>query len=207
MSKSNQIIEEAIQLMEQHEPDPDHVIQVRTLAVSLFQQLQSIHKLQKYDLTLLEAATLLHDTGWSRSPDGKAHHKHSAQLIREHRWESLRSDQVDLVAQVARYHRKAIPSDKHKRFRSLPLTLKTKVTSMSALIRLADGLDRSHQQNVDRLGCEITPGCCRILIHCHQNPAQEIQGFAKKKDLFENHFSTKLELTHRQVAGSQKASK
>jgi exopolyphosphatase / guanosine-5'-triphosphate,3'-diphosphate pyrophosphatase len=192
MNESHPILMEAYHLMEQLDPDPAHARQVHFLAGHLFQQLMPQHQLEQEDLLLLKAAALLHDIGWSRSENGSGHHKHSADLIREHSWSSLNPEQVDLVAQTARYHRKALPKMTHQGFFRLRPGLRHKLLSLAALLRLADALDRSHQGVVRSLECYFEAGNCQILVHCFQEAEAETRAVEKKRDLFELHFSAKI---------------
>lgn len=184
---------EAKKVMRKIQPDSTHSLHVRHLARQLFFQLQPLHRLSPEDLTLLEIACLLHDIGWTRSPSGTAHHKHSAAMIREYPWKNLTVEQIDWVAQIARYHRKALPKLTHKAFRSLPLPARQKLCSSAALIRLADALDRSHAQSIKQIHCEITPEFCRLHLQSNLLIDEEILAVETKRDLFELHFSMKLE--------------
>ena len=195
MNHLHPILEEACILLEQLDPHPAHPRQVCFLARQLFQQLDHLHQLDKEDLVLLEAAALLHDIGWSRSPDGSAHHKYSAALILEHRWTSLNPDETILVALTARYHRKALPKPAHEPFHNLRPALRHKVLSLASLLRVADSLDRSHQSLVRSMECVFEKGNCQLLIHSLGKGEAEARALEKKRDLFELHFSTKLEAT------------
>jgi len=101
--------QEFLALMHALEEEPHHVQHVAMLAVHLFDEVEDLHGLGDQDRLLLEAASCLHDIGWSAAPDGKGHHRESARIIREHRWKHFNSANVALMAQVARYHRKNLP--------------------------------------------------------------------------------------------------
>ena len=77
---------------------------------------------------------LLHDTGWSQTPEGRGHHKKSAELIRKHKWHHLAPDEVDLVAEIARYHRRSLPKPKHRHFHKLVPSAQRKVMVLGAHI-------------------------------------------------------------------------
>lgn len=156
--------EEACELMRCLESEPEHVLHVAALAVSLFDQLHPLHQLGVRERVLLECAGFLHDTGWSVARDGKGHHKESARLIRAHAWKSVAAGDVHLMAMVARYHRKAMPADGHEDFAALDATGKRIVRHLGALIRVADGLDRSHTQRVEKVAAQILPAevCLRL---------------------------------------------
>jgi len=115
------LIEEALDLRARYDEEPSHSDQVALLALKLYDGLQPWHGMESRSRELLHAAALLHDIGWSQTPDGKGHHKWSAKLVRGHEWRNLSPAEIELVAQVARYHRKAIPQADHHEFRALPL--------------------------------------------------------------------------------------
>jgi exopolyphosphatase/guanosine-5'-triphosphate,3'-diphosphate pyrophosphatase len=149
--------EEVLELMRQREAEPDHVRQVARLALQLFDELQPLHGLGAEERVLLEAAAHLHDIGWSVAPDGKRHHKESARLIREHSWKMLAEPQVNLVALMARYHRKARPKLEHEEFAALNVSDRDRVRHLAAVLRLADALDRSHLARVKSVKVRIKP--------------------------------------------------
>ena len=113
------LIQESLALRTRYDEEPSHSDQVALLALQIYDGLQSWHKMNARPRQLLESAALLHDIGWSQTPDGKSHHKWSARLIREYTWKNLKPDEVMLVAQVARYHRKSPPQPDHEDFQAL----------------------------------------------------------------------------------------
>src|SRR5262249_6134818 len=98
--------EEVLALMQALEEEPHHVQHMARLAVHLFDELEDLHGLADHDRLILEAAATLHDIGWTAAPDGKGHHRESARIIREHGWQHFSPESVNLIAHVARYHRK-----------------------------------------------------------------------------------------------------
>jgi exopolyphosphatase/guanosine-5'-triphosphate,3'-diphosphate pyrophosphatase len=93
------------------------------------------------------ATGLLHDVGYAVSHS--AHHKHSLYLIRNANLDGFTPRERDLVANVARYHRKALPADRHGEYMALDDDDRTLVRRLAALLRLADGLDADHFQVVE----------------------------------------------------------
>lgn len=184
--------EEYLALMQALEEEPHHVQHVATLAVHLFDELEDLHGLGDHDRLVLEAASTLHDIGWSTSPSGKGHHRESARLIREHGWQHFSADTVTLIAQVARYHRKSPPDLEHEDFAALVPAERLRVQQLAALLRIADGLDRSHQQRVTHLSVEITPG--RLVIHltADRSITRETAAAAKKADLARTVFQREI---------------
>jgi len=133
--------------------DRRHVEQVRVLALQLHDQLGGILGATPEERDILEAAGLLHDVGQLVSY--RRHHHHSYQLIMHAERLGLDQRQRALVAIVSRYHRKRGPSRKHEEFARLSLDDQAIVRRMSALLRVADGLDRGHTASVERVQCEL----------------------------------------------------
>jgi exopolyphosphatase/guanosine-5'-triphosphate,3'-diphosphate pyrophosphatase len=184
--------EEFLALMDALEEEPHHVLHVATLAVHLFDELEDLHGLGDHDRLLLEGAALLHDIGWSAAPSGKGHHRESARLIREHGWKNLGAEAVNLLAQVARYHRKSVPDLEHEDFAALAPAERLRVQTLAAHLRIADGLDRSHQQRITHLSAEITPGQIVIHLSTHRPVSREVAAATRKADLARSIFQREV---------------
>ncbi|MBM3882039.1 MAG: Ppx/GppA family phosphatase [Verrucomicrobia bacterium] len=180
--------QEVLAVMNRFESEPAHARHVAALAGELFGALQPLHGLGGRERLWLEAAAYLHDIGWTVARDGRQHHKHSARLILEQRWEHLEARPVDLIAQVARYHRKSLPVLRHKRFAALTAADRSLVRTLAALLRIADGLDRSHRQRVRSVGATLTTGAVVLHLSATGAIAQEIAGALKKADLAQKVF-------------------
>jgi len=155
--------DEALAFMRELERRPAHVEHVARLADQLFGQLFDLHGLGPRERLVLEAAALLHDIGQGHDPLVERHHKHTARLIRERPWVHFSPSEVELIAQVARYHRKSMPDTAHEEFRALDPVNRRVVQCLAALLRLADSLDRTHQQAVREVRVEIRPN--QLLFH------------------------------------------
>ncbi len=162
MSDESNVREEILALMCEKEKRPIHVQHVTRLALQFFDGLVSLHGLGPRERLLLEAASQLHDIGHQADP-AAGHHLESARLIREHPWKNLSSSEVEIIAQVARYHRKGMPEVDHDEFRALAGSDRRIVQRLAALLRLADALDRSHAQVVERVTIELPPN--QIVVH------------------------------------------
>lgn len=184
--------EEFLALMQALEEEPPHVLHVAALAVHLFDELEDLHGLSDHDRLILEGAACLHDIGWSASPDGKGHHRESARIIREHGWQHFSRESVELMALVARYHRKSPPDLEHEEFAALSPAERLRVQQLAALLRIADGLDRSHQQHIRHFSAEILPG--RIVVHLSSGhpSSREIAAAARKADLAQAIFQREI---------------
>ncbi len=118
-----------------------HGQHVAKLALQLFDQTRFIHGLGRPEREWLEFAAILHDIGYVIN--ARQHHKHAYYLILHSDLAGFSADEVEIIANVARYHRRAEPSTKHDPFAALPPGAKRTVRILSALLRVADALDRS----------------------------------------------------------------
>ena len=143
------------EFVERCQGDRRHVEHVRMLARQLFDQLAGLLGSTPEEWPLLEAASLLHDVGQLVSY--RKHHKHSFQLITHADRLDLSARDRALVALVSRYHRKKGPSRKHPEFAALGHEDQAVVRRVSALLRVADGLDRGHTSNVDQVTATLGP--------------------------------------------------
>lgn len=184
--------EEFLALMHTLEKDVPHVQHVSQLALHLFDELSDLHGLGDQDRFLLDAAGHLHDIGHSTPSASKGHHRESARLIREHGWQHFASHSIEIIAQVARYHRKSPPDLEHEEFAALGPLERQRVQRLAALLRVADGLDRSHRQHITHCSVEILPG--RIVFHLSAaNPVpNEITAATKKSDLAQSVFQREI---------------
>jgi exopolyphosphatase/guanosine-5'-triphosphate,3'-diphosphate pyrophosphatase len=126
-----------------------HAQHVARLALSLFDQTRSLHGLTDTEREWLEYGALLHDVGVHISYD--RHHKHSEYLIRNGDLRGFEPAEIEAIALIARYHRQSIPKKSHSEFRKLRAPLRRSIRVLAALVRLAEGLDRSHAQMVSTL--------------------------------------------------------
>lgn len=175
--------EEILALMRDKEARPVHVQHVTGLALSLFDQLQELHGLGERERLLLEAAGCLHDIGHRFDQLGGGHHKESARMIREHPWKHFSQPEVEVIAQVARYHRKAMPEMDDEEFRSLPDWDRRIVQRLAALLRLADALDRNHLQLVQSVKVEVRSNQLVFHLEAAGPVLREVRSAYVKGDL------------------------
>lgn len=136
-----------LHLAELCDPDPEHSSQVAHLALRLFDETAKLHRLGDDERELLEAAALLANVGLFVSHD--MHHKHSYYVIRntEH-LAGFTDHEIQRIALVARYHRKSHPRDSHSEFSALDEEDRYAVRVLAGLLRVAIGLDRTHEGRV-----------------------------------------------------------
>jgi exopolyphosphatase/guanosine-5'-triphosphate,3'-diphosphate pyrophosphatase len=172
--------------------DLGHAGHVRDLSLGLFDAVADAFTLNDRARELLEAAALLHDVGYFLSYD--KHHKHAYHLIRHGDLLGFTPRERELVANVARYHRKALPKKKHEGFGQLSREDRTLVRLLGGLLRLADGLDRRRIGSVRSLGCRLEDGGLRVDLEGPGDLSVELYGGREKGDLFERAFRKRLTL-------------
>ncbi len=135
---------------------------------------------------VLRTAAVLHDIGYSINY--ARHHKHSYHLIMHSELPGFSSRELELIANVARYHRRAHPKNGHANFRRLGEDDKDLVRHLAALLRIADGLDRAHGSCVDRVNLEIDRRTAWFTVDAAAKPEVDLWGAARKSLLFSRVF-------------------
>jgi exopolyphosphatase/guanosine-5'-triphosphate,3'-diphosphate pyrophosphatase len=167
---------------EKYNYDKAHCKQVSRLAMSLFEQLRDLHGLPDRYAKVLHAAAMLHDIGlFIAYPK---HHKHSYYLIKSSGPTSFDATELDLIANIARYHRKAHPSPKHLPFSQLSSLQQDVVRKLSAILRVADGLDFGRQAKVERIEIRRSNGkAIAIRLEGKGDLSDEIRSALDKAEL------------------------
>ena len=153
-------VEHLAELMDE---DPSHSAQVARLALQLFDGTAELHGLGDDSREVLEAAALLSNVGLFVSHAG--HHKHSYYVIRNSEHLAGFTDrEIELIAQVARYHRKSAPTKRHPPFAALGADDQRRVEVLAGLLRIAVGLDRNHAARVADVRCHVEDGDVRVEV-------------------------------------------
>ena len=135
-----------VELAERCNYAADHASQVSRVALSLFDQTANVHGLDRREREWLDYAALLHDIGVHIS--FPRHHKHSYYLVKNGDLRGFEPEEVEIIALTTRYHRRATPKKGHPGYSDLSSAQRRTVRTLAALLRLAEGLDRSHSQSV-----------------------------------------------------------
>jgi exopolyphosphatase / guanosine-5'-triphosphate,3'-diphosphate pyrophosphatase len=159
-------------LVELTDEDPEHSVQVARLALELFDATAELHGLDPDARETLEAASLLSNVGLFISH--AKHHKHSYYVIRssEH-LSGFTEHEIELIALVARYHRKSAPKAKHPEYAALRKADQQLVRTLAALLRVAIGLDRNHTGRVRAVTCRADDDG-GLVIEAEPRPGQDI---------------------------------
>lgn len=196
--RHTRVVEEgALAVGRRYDFDEPHARHVTRLALQLFDELQSLHELGEEDRRILRAAGLLHDIGQHISYQG--HHKHSRYLILNSEPRGLSPREIELVALVARYHRRAEPKASHEGYESLKSGERRRVDRLSALLRLADALDREHEQQVEEMQMDLDDDRLTLRLRGHGDMLLEQWSVSKKGRLFEKVFERRLRVTYRPI--------
>lgn len=167
-----------------------HSEHVAAMAATLFDELQPIHKLDASYKELLSYACLLHDIGHLISHDN--HHKHGYYLIRNGSLKGFSDQEIEIIANVARYHRKERPKKNHYSFDQLDNAHRTPVRVLAVILRLADALDRTGFSIIQDVACEI--GEKAVVLRVKSSSDAEIELWCAKRHapLFEREFDRRL---------------
>ena len=172
--------------------EESHALQVADLAEKMFDALEPIYKLGRHNRTLLSAAALLHDVGYHISHE--SHHKHSYYLIKNSEMTGFSESEKAVIALVARYHRGSVPKDKHTDYIQLSERERAAVSRLGAILRLAEALDRGHENRIKDIKFKRAKRNLTIELVCDEDCAVERQAIERKKDLFELAFDCNLQI-------------
>jgi exopolyphosphatase/guanosine-5'-triphosphate,3'-diphosphate pyrophosphatase len=175
----------------------EHSERVTAFAVNIFDQTKGqLHYWNADQRQLLWAAAILHNSGHYISHS--AHHKHSYYLIRNGELLGYNETEIEIIANIARYHRKSPPKKKHESYRNLlHKEHRTMVNQLSAILRLAVALDRRQIGAISHVQCEYVPNFkeFKMLIFpslIDDECALEMWSLDYKKGVFEEEFGLKF---------------
>lgn len=169
-----------------------HSRHVANMALTIFDALEKELELTLQDRELLEYASYLHDIGYYISHS--KHHKHALYIIRHSDLKGFKEDEIQIIANVARYHRRSTPKKRHSEYWKMPAPIRKRIKKLSGILRVADGLDRSHYQNVKDLEVYSEDDYIKINIRTEGEPHLEIWGAERKAELFKEVTGKKLKI-------------
>ncbi len=173
--------------------DELHSTQVGRLAKKIFSAVAEQNNLTARHEQLLEAAALLHDIGYFISYT--QHHKHSYHLIRHANLFGFTPWEREIIANLARYHRKAKPKKSHDNFSSLSAEDQVLVRKLGGILRLADGLDRRRNRQVSDIECTLRKNIFELRLFGDNDLSVELYGAESKGNLFRSAFNCRLVAT------------
>lgn len=185
-----EIMAGAVALGRRYQFDEPHARHVALLALALYDQLRERHQMGEEDRRILLAAALLHDIGQFISY--RRHHKHSYYLISNADLPGFAPAQIQLVALVARYHRRAEPRESHDGYGELDRDDRARIEQLASLLRIADALDREHLQQVQGVEARVEDAELRLALDGAGDLVPEVWALKKKAQMFERVFEVEL---------------
>ncbi|MEO1670863.1 MAG: HD domain-containing protein, partial [Cyanobacteria bacterium J06631_2] len=186
-----------IKIANKYHVDLQYSQRVSEFALSIFDQLQDqLHSWDEAEKELLWAAAILHNSGVYISHS--AHHKHSYYLIRNAELLGFTELELELIANIARYHRRSKPKKKHEAYYQLPhKQYQLMVRQLSAILRLAVALDRRNKGAIARVNCEYDKSDRTLYFQIvptevGDDCSLELWNLSYKKEVFEEEFNVDL---------------
>jgi len=171
----------------------EHARKVGNISNLLFTALQPLHQLPPACGKLLEAAAHLLDVGHYIS--SSSHHKHSYYVVGNSDMPGFTERERILIAHLCRYHRKSMPAPMHSAYQNLPAEEKRMLLLMIPLLRLADNLDRSHEQLIDKLECRWRDAEVTLQVSSHGDIDLEQWGAERASEVFRQVYERQIVLT------------
>jgi exopolyphosphatase / guanosine-5'-triphosphate,3'-diphosphate pyrophosphatase len=191
-----QVLASATFMMEKYRCDAAHARQVAAMAVRLFDQFQGEHGLGSRERLLLEVAALLHDVGIFINLRG--HHKHAQYILSVADLFGLTREDMAVIGNVARYHRRAVPQRSHLPYAALDPDTRVVVNKLAALLRVANALDADHLQKVRDVRAVEEDGNWALEVEGGTDLTMERLAVSSRSDLFTEVFGRRL--TFREAA-------
>jgi exopolyphosphatase/guanosine-5'-triphosphate,3'-diphosphate pyrophosphatase len=185
-----QVIDSAMRLGRKYFFDEKHAQIVSKLALQIFDQTQTFHELDAEARLILQIAALLHDIG--HYVNVANHHKHAFYLILASPLIGMSQMQMDMVANVARYHRKSAPKMQHKPYEDMLPKQRLTVSKLAAILRLADALDHEHASTVDEVKVEFRRPRFIFRLKGKGDMLLEKWALSAKRDMFESVFDASV---------------
>ncbi|GBD91704.1 exopolyphosphatase [bacterium BMS3Abin04] len=169
--------------------DRRHCFHVSGLALQIYDQVIDRLNLKTECREYLEAATILHDIGYHIAHS--QHHKHSQYIISNSEILGFNENEIRIIANIARYHRKSHPKERHKEFTVLNKQNKNIVLKLAGILRVADSMDRTHKAKIDSVRIEKQERKMLFIVHTKNSVSidLEIWSFESRKKLFEDIFN------------------
>jgi exopolyphosphatase/guanosine-5'-triphosphate,3'-diphosphate pyrophosphatase len=185
-----QALMSAAQIGKKYKYDELHARTVTRFALEIFDATRELHNIDQEGRLLLELAAILHDIGQYVNING--HHKHSYYLITASPIVGVTPAAREIVANIARYHRKASPSFQHLNFRKLSVKDRTMMPKLAGILRLADAFDAEHAAIVREIKISGTRPKMRLKIDGEGDLLLVKWAISRKANLFEEVFGTKI---------------
>ena len=178
----------------------EHSEHIRNIALNMFDELQPLHKLGYLEREYLEAAAMLHDVGYMISYE--RHHKHSYYIITHCNLPGFTNDEKEVIAHIARYHRKSHPKKKHDDFNKLSPDNQYVIWVLGGILRIAEGIDRRQLHNVAKIDTSFKKDIIKIRLfpqNSDEIPEIELWGANRRKDMLEKVLNKSIQFEMEEV--------
>ena len=172
-----------LELAERCNYHADHARHIVQLSLALFDQTRALHGLADREREWLEYSALMHDIG-SHISFGR-HHRHSYYLITNGDLRGFQPEEIEIMALVARYHRRSTPKAEHEEYARLPTNRRRTVRTLAAILRVAENLDRSHSQVISGLVVRARKDAVRLEITASGDAELEMWATGRHVEPFE----------------------
>ncbi len=184
-----QTIAAAVNLARKYHADEKHGLHTAAFARAIFDATKPQHRMGERELLLLEVASIVHDIG--NFVAARGHHRHTYYLLVNSEVFGLSGIDLEIVANVARYHRRGGPQSDHPAYASLPRPARLAVNRLSAILRVADAMDKGHNQRLQGARISVEGDELRIIVEGGEDIALERMALDQKSGLFEEVFGLK----------------
>ena len=190
--------------------DVAHSHHVVRLATRIFNDTKELHQLSGQDRKLLQYAAILHDIGYHIAHNN--HHRHGLYLIKNSEMPGFTGDEIAMMATMVRYHRGSLPrksSDarsrhEHEDYYSIDRRRRGDLLRLSSILQIADGLDRSHQQLIDDVRCEVINGTVKFVTSSSEECELEMWSAERKAIWFGEVFKVDVQFERTLEVPAQK---
>ncbi|MCF7792191.1 MAG: HD domain-containing protein [Victivallales bacterium] len=190
---SDDLIECVRILGERYHFDLPHAETVTEKAMLIFDKTKPLHGFSNKEKTYLKIASYLHDIGLFVNSRG--HHKHSYYIIKNSQMPGLTAGEREIIACIARYHRKAIPKNSHPEYGMLTTKEKVLVNDLAAILRVADSIEFAHNLKIKDIILNFKTQVIEILVEGVVDIILESWTLSKKANLFKEVFGFKIQIT------------
>jgi len=170
-----------VQLLRKFGPNGPHPDHIAKLALAIYDGFQNVHRLPPAMRELLHYAALLHDVGSVIGYD--LHAEHSGYIIRHGHLRGLNAEEIAIIAAVARYHGKGRPRKRDVLVADLPKPARRAVKWLAGILRIAEGLDRSHYQLIRQVRVAKRGDRWAILVAARRDAKLELWAARRRLDL------------------------
>lgn len=183
---------QAAQLVQKYQSDWQQNRHIANLAKQLFEQTQKIHGYGEFEQELLEFSCLLHDIGQYIS--FRKFHKNSRYIIRRNNPRGFTDEEILLIGHLTRYHCKAAPTKKHKRFRRLSKSHQRLIKTLSGILRIAVSLDKTKNHRVSAIACQISEESINVAIAGEGNLDVEVWAAQRERQVLSDALNRDIEI-------------